>query len=172
MAMILVTGAAGKTGQAVIKRLVAKGQPVRGLVRRQEQVVALEQLGVVEVVSGDITMRRTLEHAAEGARAIYHICPNMHPDEETIGKNAIGAAQSAGIEHFVYHSVLHPQVEAMAHHWQKMRVEEMLFESGLSYHDSAGGGIHAECAGELGAHCQGWYVCGSIRAGNAAEYGR
>ena len=131
--MILVTGAAGKTGQAVIKRLVAQGQRVRGLVRRQEQAIVLERLGVVEIVSGDINARRTLEQAAEGARAIYHICPNMHPDEETIGRNVIGAAQSAGIEHFVYHSVLHPQVEAMAHHWQKMRVEEMLFASGLSF---------------------------------------
>ena len=45
----------------------------------------------------------------------------------------IAAARSAGVEHFVYHSVLHPQVEAMPHHWLKMRVEEQLFESGLSY---------------------------------------
>jgi NAD(P)H dehydrogenase (quinone) len=29
--------------------------------------------------------------------------------------------------------VLHPQVEKMTHHWQKMRVEEMLFESGLPF---------------------------------------
>jgi uncharacterized protein YbjT (DUF2867 family) len=33
----------------------------------------------------------------------------------------------------VYHSVLHPQTEAMPHHWQKLRVEEHLFESGLAY---------------------------------------
>lgn len=131
--MILVLGAAGKTGQAVIKRLAARGQRIRGLVRRQEQVVVLERLGVREVVVGDMSARRTLAQAVEGARAIYHICPNMHPEEEIIGQNVIGAAQSAGIEHFVYHSVLHPQVEVMAHHWQKMRVEEMLFASGLTY---------------------------------------
>jgi NAD(P)H dehydrogenase (quinone) len=29
--------------------------------------------------------------------------------------------------------VLHPQTEAMPHHWQKLRVEERLFESGLRY---------------------------------------
>ena len=34
---------------------------------------------------------------------------------------------------FVYHSVLHPQAEAMPHHWQKLRVEETLFESGLAF---------------------------------------
>jgi uncharacterized protein YbjT (DUF2867 family) len=31
----------------------------------------------------------------------------------------------------VYHSVLHPQIEAMPHHWNKMRVEEMLLGSPL-----------------------------------------
>ena len=29
--------------------------------------------------------------------------------------------------------MLHPQTEAMPHHWQKLRVEERLFESGLRY---------------------------------------
>jgi len=131
--MILVTGAAGKTGRAVIQSLVAKGQRVRGLVRRQEQVVSLESLGAVDAVVGDMCSKETLETAGEGVKVIYHICPNMHPDEASIGETVILAAQSAGIERFVYHSVLHPQIEAMAHHWQKMRVEEMLFESGLSY---------------------------------------
>jgi uncharacterized protein YbjT (DUF2867 family) len=37
------------------------------------------------------------------------------------------------VERFVFHSVLHPQIEAMPHHWQKLRVEELLFESGLSF---------------------------------------
>jgi len=37
------------------------------------------------------------------------------------------------VQRFVYHSVLHPQVEAMPHHWQKLRVEEQLFESGLAF---------------------------------------
>ncbi len=44
--MILVTGAAGKTGRAVIEALVAREQAVRGLVRRKEQVGLLKRLGV------------------------------------------------------------------------------------------------------------------------------
>ncbi len=131
--MILVTGAAGKTGRAVIQNLASKGQRVRGLVRRQEQSITLERLGVLDYVVGDMGAQETMEEAAEGVKAIYHICPNMHPNEVTIGERIIRAAQSAGIERFVFHSVLHPQIEAMTHHWQKMRVEEKLFESGLSY---------------------------------------
>ena len=122
--MILITGAAGKTGRAVIQRLAANGQRVRGLVRRQEQAILLEQLGVWDTIAGDMRSQTTMDRAVLGARAIYHICPNMHPEETLIGEIVIRAAQSAGIERFVYHSVLHPQIEAMAHHWQKMRVEE------------------------------------------------
>ena len=48
-----------------------------------------------------------------------------------MGRLVIGEARAAGVQHFVYHSVLHPQVEKMNHHWQKLRVEEMIFESGL-----------------------------------------
>jgi uncharacterized protein YbjT (DUF2867 family) len=75
----------------------------------------------------------TLRRATQGVRAIYHICPNVSPDEVAIGKLAVAAAQHAQVEQFVFHSVMHPQTEAMMHHWNKLRVEEALFESGLAY---------------------------------------
>ena len=131
--MILVTGAAGKTGRAVIQALLASGVPARALVHRPEQTRIVGALGVTEVLAGDLCHADTIQTTVQGARAIYHICPNIHPDELDIGKKLITAARSAGIEHFVYHSVLHPQVEAMPHHWLKMRVEEQLFKSGLPY---------------------------------------
>jgi uncharacterized protein YbjT (DUF2867 family) len=37
------------------------------------------------------------------------------------------------VELFVLHSVLHPQAQKMPHHWRKLRVEEMLLESGLAF---------------------------------------
>ncbi len=131
--MILVTGAAGKTGRAVIRALVASGEAVRALVRRPEQGQSVEELGAQQVVVGDMRLQATMDRATQGVQAIYHICPNVHPEEVAIAQTAIAAARSAGVEHFVYHSVLHPQVEAMPHHWLKMRVEEQLFQSGLNY---------------------------------------
>jgi uncharacterized protein YbjT (DUF2867 family) len=131
--MILITGAAGKTGQAVIRALVADGAAVRALVHRPAQVEMVKNLGVQEAVTGDMRLQATLDQAMQGIRAVYHICPNMSPDEVTIGQFALKAARCAGVEHFVYHSVLHPQTEAMPHHWQKLRVEERLFESGLAF---------------------------------------
>jgi NAD(P)H dehydrogenase (quinone) len=131
--VILITGAAGKTGQAVIKALVAQRQSVRALVRRDEQTQVVKSLGAKEAIVGDMRDPMTLRQATQSARAIYHICPNVSPDEIQIGKTAIIAAHDAGVEQFVFHSVMHPQTEAMSHHWNKLRVEEALFESGLAY---------------------------------------
>lgn len=131
--MILVTGAAGKTGQAVIKALVTDGESVRALVHRPEQVQLIEALGAQEVLVGDMLVRVTVDRAVQGIRAVYHICPNVSPDEVAIGHSLIKASRSSGVEHFVYHSVLHPQTEEMPHHWMKMRVEEQLLKSGLPF---------------------------------------
>jgi len=131
--MILVTGAAGKTGRYVIRELVEKGARIRALVHHKEYIERVEEIGAVEVVHGDLRDRRTVDQAVEGIRAVYHIPPNVHPDEVAIGKTVISAAQSAEIELFVYHSVVHPHIEAMPHHWQKMRVEEQLFSCGLTF---------------------------------------
>lgn len=131
--MILVTGAAGKTGRAIIRALAAREQAVRALVHRDEQAQLVKSLGAQEAVVGDMRDESTVRQAAYGVRAVYHICPNVSPDEIAIGKGTIAAAQDAGVEQFVFHSVLHPQTEAMTHHWNKLRVEEALFESRLPY---------------------------------------
>ncbi|MBX3060481.1 MAG: NmrA family NAD(P)-binding protein [Anaerolineae bacterium] len=131
---ILVTGAAGKTGQAVVRALAERGTAVsHALVRRPEQMEAARQAGAAVVTMGDMLDTAVWLAATQYCDAIYHICPNMHPAEVEIGRLAIEAAQANGVRHFVYHSVLHPQVEAMPHHWNKLRVEEMLFASGLAY---------------------------------------
>jgi NAD(P)H dehydrogenase (quinone) len=130
--MILVTGAAGKTGRAVSRALVARGAAVRALVHRLAQSLAVEALGA-EVVVGDMRDRAAMDRAMQSVQAVYHICPNVSPDEVAIGRTVVGAARQAGVERFVYHSVLHPQVKAMPHHWFKMRVEELLFASGLAF---------------------------------------
>lgn len=67
----------------------------------------------------------------QGVSALYHLAPNVHPAEELIGRTVVDAAVEAGVGRLVFHSVLHPQVSAMPHHWAKLRVEEMVLESGL-----------------------------------------
>ena len=43
--MILVTGAAGKTGRAVIRAVAAKGEAIRALVHRPEQTAPVQAAG-------------------------------------------------------------------------------------------------------------------------------
>jgi len=129
--MILVTGAAGKTGEAVVKALAARGAGVRAFVRNPDHTGALLALGATEVSFGSFEDARALAQAAAGAQAIYHICPNVSRDELAYAQAVAAAARTHGVTRFVYHSVLHPQIEAMPHHWQKMRVEEMLLASGF-----------------------------------------
>jgi uncharacterized protein YbjT (DUF2867 family) len=129
--MILVTGAGGKTGMAVIKALVAGGAPVRAFVRSLAHEAALTTMGVREVVAGEMDDALALSRAVRGTDAIYHICPNVSPHEVVFAKGLIAAATDLGVSRLVYHSVLHPQIEAMPHHWSKLRVEEMLFSSAL-----------------------------------------
>jgi uncharacterized protein YbjT (DUF2867 family) len=131
--MILVTGASGKTGQAVTRSILGKGEKVRVLVHRPEQISRMQSIGVHDVTAGDMRDRNAMDRALDGVRAMYHICSAVNPDESVIGKEVIAAALSAGVDHFVYHSVLHPQLEALPHHRQKLRVEEHLIESGLRY---------------------------------------
>ncbi len=130
--MILVTGAGGKTGKAIVRSLSGI-ESVYAFVRREEQVFDLRSLGAKKVVIGDLRDDSALRSAMQDVRSVYHICPNMSPDETVIGRLVIDEVKKAGVEHFVYHSVLHPQTEKMKHHWQKMRVEEMLFESGIPF---------------------------------------
>jgi len=130
--MILITGASGKTGKALIKAL-SQVESVCAFVHREEHVAVLKSLGAEKVVVGDMRDEAAIRSAMHNARAVYHVCPNMSPDEFVIGNLIIGAARESEVERFIYHSVLHPQSEKMNHHWQKLRVEEMLFESGLPF---------------------------------------
>lgn len=131
--MILVTGAAGKTGRAVISAVAARGATVRAYVHKETQLAVVQAAGATEMVVGDLQDAAALRQAMQGIRALYHICPNMHPDEVAIGRQMIAAALAADVEHFVYHSVLHPQTATMPHHWHKVQVEELLFEARLPF---------------------------------------
>ena len=128
--MILLTGAGGKTGQAIAQALHAADQPVRAWLRHPHQS---PHLPAAERISGDLLDPSCWRAACAGVQAVYLICPNMHPQELAIVRLALDAATGAGVQRLVYHSVLHPQTQEMAHHWQKLRAEEEIFRRGLAF---------------------------------------
>ncbi len=131
--MILLTSAGGKTGRAMISTFSAAGEQVRAVMRRDDADAELLALGAAEIVHADLTDAAAIAEAANGCRAIYYICPNMTEQEQALGANIIAAAKAAGVERLVFHSVLHTQVQALQHHWNRLFVEEAIIESGVPF---------------------------------------
>ncbi|OKI99866.1 NAD(P)H-binding protein [Kitasatospora sp. CB01950] len=65
---VLVTGATGRVGRAVVDRLLDAGVPVRALVRRPEAAATLP--AGAEVFTGDLTVPDSLDPALNGAGAV------------------------------------------------------------------------------------------------------
>jgi NAD(P)H dehydrogenase (quinone) len=131
--MIFITGAAGKTGRAILASLAKLKVPVKALVRSQKDADNLAAFTNCEFVLGDLREPAGFASSLEGSASIYYICPNVARDETEIGLQLIKLAQKYKINRFCYHSVLHPHIEEMPHHWQKMRMEELLFKSDLKF---------------------------------------
>lgn len=131
--MILITGAAGKTGRALLQQLGLHQRPVRALVRRQDQIEQVLEKGATEAQFGDLLDPQSMAPAFAGVTAVYHIPPNVHPQEERIAENILRLSSQHGVEHFVYHSVLRPYIRSMPHHIKKAHVEERLFTAGIPF---------------------------------------
>jgi uncharacterized protein YbjT (DUF2867 family) len=66
---VLVTGATGRMGRAVVGQLMAAGVPVRALTRRSAAAAALP--AGVDVITGDLTVPESLDPGLRGAGAVF-----------------------------------------------------------------------------------------------------
>src|SRR4051794_11074412 len=71
---VLVTGSAGRIGQAVVRELLARGQPVRGF-----DVVPTP--GAADAVVGDIASAEDVRRATAGAKAVIHLAATPDDDD-------------------------------------------------------------------------------------------
>lgn len=131
--MILVTGANGKSGRAVISALHKKGVDVRAFAHRPEYVKPLKEIGAQEVLVGDMLDRSSVQKACRDVTAVYHIPPSANPSESVMGEIMIEISVKLKADRFVFHSVLHPHLRGLTHHQEKLLVEEKLYESGLPF---------------------------------------
>ncbi|RMD61971.1 MAG: NAD-dependent epimerase/dehydratase family protein [Alphaproteobacteria bacterium] len=109
----LVTGATGFVGSAVVRRLLARGESVRVLVRPHSDRRNIADLPL-EVVEGDLRDPTSLDRALEGCRALFHVAADYRlwvPDPATLyAVNVTGtqqlmrAAAAAGVRRIVYTS--------------------------------------------------------------------
>lgn len=106
----LVTGAGGFLGSHMVDLLLAKGLPVRGMIRNPAQAPELERKGV-EVVVADLQKPETLDAAVKGVGHVYQIASLFRqaglPDStyreiNTDGvKHMLDASIRAGVKRFV-----------------------------------------------------------------------
>lgn len=112
---ILVTGGTGFTGGHLCKKLVEDGQSVRALVRNGSRSSELERLGI-EVATGDLRDKQSLEKATDGIAVVYHIAALFRPENVTRQdmwdinvegtRNILDAAIEAGVKRFVHCSTI------------------------------------------------------------------
>ncbi|MEU4807218.1 NmrA/HSCARG family protein [Actinosynnema sp. NPDC023587] len=108
---VLVTGATGKQGGAVVRALLASTIPVQALVRDTDtdRAAALRELGAV-LVQGDLDDVPSLEAALDNAHAVFSVqtpdITDLSGDSEVRhGHNLIKAAREAQVGHVVHTSV-------------------------------------------------------------------
>jgi uncharacterized protein YbjT (DUF2867 family) len=116
--MLLLTGATGLVGSALLRRLVAEGEQVRCLVRDPRRLGA--QRVRVQIALGDLTDPPSFRNALRGVHTVVHLAASIRDQprgsiEELNGIatwRMVEAAERLGVERFVFFSVL----DASTHH--------------------------------------------------------
>src|SRR5947208_9990605 len=110
--MILLTGATGVVGSALLRRLTAHGESVRCLVRDPRRLGA-ERVRV-QIALGDLADPSSFRHALRGVDTVLHLAASTRDQprgsiEELNGVatwRLVRAAEHAGVRRFVFFSAL------------------------------------------------------------------
>jgi dihydroflavonol-4-reductase len=110
---ILLTGASGFVGSAVLRKLLAQGSDVRVLVREASNTANIADLPV-EILHGDLNDKNTLKKAVQGVDGVFHVAADYRiwvPDEPAMmhtnldgTRNLMLASMDAGVGRIVYTS--------------------------------------------------------------------
>lgn len=130
---ILVGGATGRQGNAVVDELLSRGYQVRGLTRKPERkkAVRLAEKGV-DVVQGNYGDTDSLLAAMDGVDRVFFYS-GFSRNEVAEGVNVIAAAKASGIRHLVYSSGAAAEPGNGPPGAAKTEVELALVESGVPY---------------------------------------
>ena len=133
---IVVIGATGSQGKAVVNALVDQGiYNVRAMTRNPEKYSGKAH----EVAKGDLNDLRSLKDAFKNVYGVFAVTNFWEgADEIAQGKNAIEAAKETGIQHFIWSTL--PNVEIISkaafevpHFTLKARVDDFVQSAGFNY---------------------------------------
>jgi uncharacterized protein YbjT (DUF2867 family) len=136
--MLLLTGATGLVGSALLRRLVSEGEQVRCLVRDPRRLGA--QRVRVQIALGDLTDPPSFRNAMRGVSTVVHLAASIRDQprgsiEELNGIatwRMVQAAERAGVERFVFFSALDASTHHRARFFRaKALAEQAVGEAGL-----------------------------------------
>jgi NADH dehydrogenase len=138
--VILLTGATGNVGSALLHRLVADGHPVRALVRDPRRL-GPDRVRV-QIALGDLADASSFRHALRGVKTVIHLAAAIRDQERqgaTIEEvNALGtlrlvrAAERAGVEHFIFFSAIGASLHSQSRFFRaKAQAEVAVDESDM-----------------------------------------
>jgi uncharacterized protein YbjT (DUF2867 family) len=101
--MILITGASGTVGRAVLAEVVRSGMKPRAMYRSRED--AAKAPAGSEAVIADFADKGSLASALRGVESVYLVCSPI-PQLPVLEGNAIDASEAAGVRRIVLNSAL------------------------------------------------------------------
>jgi NADH dehydrogenase len=110
--VILLTGATGSVGSALLRRLVAEGEAVRCLVRDPRRLG--DERVRVQIVLGDVSEPASFRNALRGVKTVVHLAASTRNQQRASIEELNGvatmrflrAAERMGAERFLYFSAL------------------------------------------------------------------
>ena len=133
--MILLTGATGTVGSALLRRLTTDGQPVRALVRDQRGLG--DQRVRVQIALGDLANPPSFRNALRGVHTVVHLAASIR--DQPMGSieelNAVAtlrlvrAAERAGVRRFVFFSALNARLHSRTRFFRAKALAEEAVEA-------------------------------------------
>lgn len=138
MKTILVTGATGRQGGAVVEHLLKNGFNVKALSRTPESVSAQVLISKgITVVKGDMSNLQSLKDAMKNCDGVFSIQNYFECGAEkeiAFGKNMADAAKQSNISHFIYSSVCNADCNTGVPHFEsKHTIEKYIRSIDLPY---------------------------------------
>ena len=128
--MVLITGASGSVGKAVLQEASRKESKVRAMYRSKEE--AAKAPSGCEAVLADYANKQSLRNALDGVASVYVVCSPI-PQLVELESNVLDVCKESGVKHVVLNSALGARDYGKSFPSWHRKVEDKLKGTGMSY---------------------------------------